>query len=260
VLRLTAVLSVPLLDEIVRPLREDSSRPDAVREVLRALLSLDDASRDALLDGVVTARRGLPSTRRLSQVDRWSLLWIDRLVRDHPGDVGALSPLLLNVLRLEPGEGLYIAPGVPHAYLMGAGVEVQATSDNVLRGGLTSKHVDVRAFLELVDPRSSDPFRVHPAPVAEGLDSYAVPTDEFQLWRAHPDRTTVRVPVDGPVIALGVRGEIQIGAATVRPGQAIYLRSSTTRDLPVGGRGEAFVACGMPRASLAHGGGVIAPG
>ena len=69
------------------------------------------------------------------------------LAKKYPADIGVLSPLLLNVVELQPGEAMFLDAGTLHAYLEGTGLEVMASSDNVLRGGLTPKHIDVPELL-----------------------------------------------------------------------------------------------------------------
>ncbi|MBW1764003.1 MAG: mannose-6-phosphate isomerase, class I, partial [Deltaproteobacteria bacterium] len=76
--------------------------------------------------------------------------WMKKLNQEYPGDIGVISPLFLNVVLLKPGEALYIPAGELHAYLDGAGIEIMANSDNVLRGGLTPKHVDPTELLKIL--------------------------------------------------------------------------------------------------------------
>jgi mannose-6-phosphate isomerase len=79
-----------------------------------------------------------------------ALMWVAKLSRAFPDDIMALSPLFLNLVRLEPGDAIHISPGTLHAYLEGAGVELMADSDNVLRAGLTAKHTDLIELLKIV--------------------------------------------------------------------------------------------------------------
>jgi mannose-6-phosphate isomerase len=104
------------------------------------------------------------------------------LLRAFPNDAGALAPLYLNVFNLQPGEALFLPAGVPHAYLNGAGVELMANSDNVLRGGLTSKHIDREELTRVLDfsPYKGDKV----LPVRDGLtEKWLCPAEEFQLQR-----------------------------------------------------------------------------
>jgi mannose-6-phosphate isomerase len=88
--------------------------------------------------------------------------WIPRLADQFPADGGALAPLWLNVVRLEAGEAIHTGPGILHAYLEGVGIELMANSDNVLRGGLTTKHVDKQELLTIVRFEPTLPALVTP--------------------------------------------------------------------------------------------------
>lgn len=137
----------------------------------------------------------------------------------YPGDAGVLAALLLNRVTLAPGQALYQGDGVLHTYLSGVGVELMANSDNVLRGGLTPKHVDVPELLRVLD------FRAGPAPVAASETNGAVTcyqrvAEEFRLWRV--DWSTgsrgevVPLPMDGPRIVLCTDGRVRVTAGSGR--------------------------------------------
>lgn len=150
--------------------------------------------------------------------------WVRRLADMYPGDPGALAPLLLELVHLAPGDGLFVGAGVLHSYLHGAGVEVQATSDNVLRGGLTAKRVDLAELLRTVRFEPASPQqRVRPRAVAAGLVRYDVPVDDFAVWVAGPaDGADVVVPVGGPTIAVALAGEVAVDGLVLTPGRAAY--------------------------------------
>lgn len=103
------------------------------------------------------------------------------LVHDYPGDPGVIAAMLLNHVRLQPGEAMFLGAGIPHAYLDGLGVELMANSDNVLRCGLTPKHVDVPELLKVVVFEPSAPGVLRPEGGAEEV--YETPIDEFRLSR-----------------------------------------------------------------------------
>ena len=96
-------------------------------------------------------------------------------------DPGVLAPLFLNVYVLNPGEALYQGAGELHAYVEGTGIELMSNSDNVLRGGLTPKHVDVSELLKVLNFRSSDKSILHGLMKAPGVFEYVTPSDEFSL-------------------------------------------------------------------------------
>ena len=109
--------------------------------------------------------------------------WIKKLNQQQPGDIGAICPLLLNTYRLKPGEAIYLGAGELHAYLKGFGVELMASSDNVLRGGLTTKHVDHEELLRTLT------FKTEIVPILTGnevspeLTVFETPAEEFCLSR-----------------------------------------------------------------------------
>ena len=139
----------------------------------------------------------------------------------YPGDAGVLAALLLNRVTLAPGEALYLPAGNLHAYLSGAGVELMANSDNVLRGGLTPKHVDVPELLRVLD------FAAEPPPVLHGAADggwvrYDTPAEEFLLRRFDGDgrgrrRRARRRPAD-PAVHGGLRPSWRRTAAELGAG------------------------------------------
>ena len=170
----------------------------------------------------------------------------------YPGDPGVAAALLLNRVHLAPGQALYLDAGLVHAYLSGIGVEVMAASDNVLRGGLTPKHIDVPELSRIVKFVVSTPFVVEPVRrVADGVTSvlYQPPVGEFQVEQLALDPgagavieqsgARIALVTDGSVDALGAslsRGESAFfpasdGAVSVTAGEAgaiVYVTSPST--------------------------------
>jgi mannose-6-phosphate isomerase len=131
-----------------------------------------------------------------------------------------------------------------HAYLHGTGVEVMAASDNVLRGGLTPKHVDVPELLRVLRFEVLDDPVVEPREVAPGLVTWSTPIDDFVLHRADPAGGEITLPGHGPRIVLCLRGEVRVddgaGDLTLTPGQAAFGAAGRTARLA--GTGEAYQA------------------
>ena len=127
-------------------------------------------------------------------------------------------------MRLEPGEALALPPRTLHAYLAGGAIEIMGSSDNVLRGGLTPKHVDVDALLGVVDFHASPVPWVVPRAVAPGVTAYDSGVEAFRLLRVESSGAGVAVPASGPRLVLVTSGELDVrtagGAALVRPGRA----------------------------------------
>jgi mannose-6-phosphate isomerase len=111
--------------------------------------------------------------------------WILKLNEKYPGDIGVLSPVILNLVRLNPGEAMFTHAGVLHAYLEGEGIELMANSDNVLRGGLTEKYIDVRELLRILDYSSTEVRKIPAVTLPNGEMYYDSPAQEFRLSRIH---------------------------------------------------------------------------
>jgi mannose-6-phosphate isomerase len=148
------------------------------------------------------------------------------LADQYPGDPSVVVTLLLNRVHLQPGEAIYLGPGNLHAYLFGSGVEVMGASDNVVRGGLTAKHVDVEELLRVVSYEPlADPV-VRPVEVAEGQFRYPSPGAPFELWRLEVDGPMPHT-ADGRELLLCTDGDaspLNRGhAAYVAPGEDVEL-------------------------------------
>jgi mannose-6-phosphate isomerase len=138
---------------------------------------------------------------------------IVKLGNAYPGDRGILAALLLNVVTLQPGEGLFLGAGNMHAYLHGVGIEVMANSDNVLRGGLTTKHIDVDELMRVVRFEAEEPVLLAVEAVGPRTYHYKTSAPEFTVWRVDPGKTSVPVPGSGPRIGLVLEGDAHVTVA-----------------------------------------------
>ena len=206
-LALFDALGLASLEPLLAPLR---AAPDArgVARMFEALMTWPREGRDALVASVViacvagAARTG-PFTEELRQVARIGALY--------PGDPGVVAALMLNLVRLAPGEAIYLPAGNLHAYLGGVAVELMANSDNVLRGGCTPKHVDVPELLRVLDFQCGPVRRYRPEPGEGGEAVYATPTEEFRLSRfTLGPGFTARPARRGPEILLCAEGEARL--------------------------------------------------
>ncbi|MBO0925277.1 mannose-6-phosphate isomerase, class I [Cellulomonas sp. zg-ZUI199] len=154
---------------------------------------------------------------------------VDRLERAYPGDPGAVTAVLLNPVTLRPGEALFVPAGAVHCYLEGVAVEIMANSDNVLRAGLTSKHVDIPELLRAVDCVAAPPIRIAPEHVYDATDVYYAPVDDFELSVTHvPDDEECRLPGAGPRVLLCLEGQVRLRAESgaeleLAPGGASFV-------------------------------------
>jgi mannose-6-phosphate isomerase len=164
------------------------------------------------------------------------------VARAFPSDPGATLALLLNHIVLSPGKALAVPAGTVHAYLSGVGVEVMASSDNVLRGGCTAKHIDADEFLSVVDWDERPAELITPdidGPIARLRASF----DDCQLIDISVEGD-VTVSVTTPAIALVIDGVVTLASDSqlhLTPGRAAFLEPS---DVPIhaSGRGILVVA------------------
>jgi mannose-6-phosphate isomerase len=141
--------------------------------------------------------------------------WICELNHQFPGDIGVIAPAFLNLLKLSPGEAVYLPAGVLHAYLLGTGIELMANSDNVLRGGLTSKHIDVAELTATLKFEPFLPVIIAASETGSGWQRYMTVAPEFELSTA--SFVNGRVGMDGssPAIVLCIEGDGTILRGTV---------------------------------------------
>jgi mannose-6-phosphate isomerase len=170
-------LGIPELEPLLAKLRR-SSPPVALRLLLESLLLAPGEERRAI------ARAATTSAARREPGTSAEMRWVARLGARFPDDAMVLAPLFLNLLQLAPGQGLFTAAGIVHSYLEGAAVELQASSDNVVRAGLTEKHVDVAELLRLArfEPTEPRPLESR-ATSAPGIFALAPAPDELTLER-----------------------------------------------------------------------------
>jgi mannose-6-phosphate isomerase len=150
----------------------------AIRTLFSSLMTLDTIRRGAVVNEAVTrARQGEGE----GDVCRW----VAALGRRYPEDIGVLAPALLNSVCLAPGEAMFLPAGRLHAYLEGTAIEIMANSDNVLRGGLTAKHIDVPELLRVLRFEGGRPEVLRTGDGTEGR--FDTPAAEFALWVLQPD-------------------------------------------------------------------------
>jgi mannose-6-phosphate isomerase len=224
-----AAFGIASLDPVVKSLRDAD-----LRSAVEALLTWPPEDRGALIEAVVRA-----GTSPLATM----------LAGLYPDDPGVLVALLLNHVHLRPGEAIWMPAGNLHAYLKGAGVELMAASDNVLRGGLTPKRVDVAELLKVLRFEVLDDPLLPAVEVAPGIQTWRVPIPDFVLYRIKADgtRPPTEVPAAGPRVIVSVSGDLFVGAAVdgtpveLTPGTAAYAPASAGR-IKLAGDGVAFVA------------------
>ena len=225
---LVAGLDVPLARRL-----QDELRADRSGRGMRAAFTrlLDEASRPtpaevAELAEACAARltAGSPSPRADDNVVT--------LHAAYPGDPGVVASLLLNPVTLRPGEAMFVPAGSVHAYLSGLAVEIMASSDNVLRAGLTAKRIDVGEMLQCVDYVAAPPIRIAPERFLESTRVFYAPVDDFELsvTELPGDRAPCPLPGRGPRVILALGGPVSVRSASgaevsLRDGESVFVRA-----------------------------------
>lgn len=230
---LLAALAVSDLDPFIH-LLSDQSDADGLRALFTTWITAPQPDIDMLVPAVLEGAIAYVSsgaTEFLAEVKT-----VMELGERYPGDAGVLASLLLNRISLAPGEAIFLPAGNLHAYLRGVAVEVMANSDNVLRGGLTPKHVDVPELLRVLDFNPTAEEALHPPIRCEGLAVvYQTPTDEFEVALLELDGDCLGHEVDasrhdvsqGPQILLCTEGATTVHgksqSLTIERGMAVWV-------------------------------------
>ncbi|RKS04722.1 mannose-6-phosphate isomerase type 1 [Nocardiopsis sp. Huas11] len=227
--------------ELAVRLRADLALPDthdALRAALTRLLTLPDGERADLIDDFVAEWSGAGPRGAHTDI-------VADLADRYPGDPGAVASLLLNRITLWPGQALYLPAGNLHAYLQGTAVEVMASSDNVLRAGLTGKHVDAPELLDVVD------FAVLPIPYArpaflDGRREFRPAAPEFALHEIGPGRIAAHLPGEGPSVVLALHGQVELVAEVgeglvLQRGESVFVQAGSG-PIKVEGHGHVVAA------------------
>jgi mannose-6-phosphate isomerase len=151
------------------------------------------------------------------------------LARHHPGDPGIGISLLLHAVDLGPGEGLSLPAGNIHAYLEGLAIEVLASSDNVVRGGLTSKHVDADELLRVLDTRPAPEPRANPVPISPGIASYRPGVPGVATVVAEAGEDALEYALAGAAIVVVTRGTATAEGRALGAGRAAYAEGVVLR-------------------------------
>lgn len=211
-------------DRVVGALKHRSG-PAALQQAFLGLLTLTGERRDIVDEVLSVAMTRAGDADEVGDLARTALTLDETFTRDP----GILAALLMNHVVLQPGEACYVEPGTLHAHMQGTGIEVMARSDNVIRGGLTSKHIAVDELVEVVDFGATHPEVLPGVQAGPGVWDYPTHCSEFDVWRLEADGTgPVPVPADGfPRIALVTRGRATFHCAAasldVSLGQAVFI-------------------------------------
>src|SRR3954451_19406688 len=209
-----------------------------LRAAIPQLLALSARRRESLVRAVAARAASFVAAHDPEFINTYR--WAATLAGTYPGDPGVVISLMCNHLKLAPGERAFLPAGNLPAYLCGAVVEVMASSDNVLRAGLTSKHVDLAALIEVLDFTDGRVPVLHPVLGPGGL-RYPVPVEDFDLTRCQLDAQSGMLTPRGPQVLLCTKGTAVLASAdgelVLEQGQAAFVPAGA----PVAASGPAVL-------------------
>ena len=213
------------------------AEPGGIAKVTLDSLSSADCD-EAFITDLIDAAEQCPSLVDL----------VSHLAFHHGTDRGIATALLLNHMVLSQGEAVFVPAGMPHAYLAGLGVEVMLASDNVLRGGLTPKHIDVAELSEVLVFEPTNPVVTKTKMLAVGFERFDLPTPEFEFYRAQVGSNNMLVDLNlpGDAIVLCTQGAVAVSSSkdereVINAGEAAFI-SGDARTFSLSGNGTAFIA------------------
>ncbi len=219
IISLFSNIGIPQLSEILELLNANPSS-EGLREFFVGILSLEGENKVEAVDSLISKVKD-NVTQELSSL-------ILTLSEQYPGDIGLFTPLMLNVITLEPGEAMYLDARTPHAYLKGTALEIMANSDNVLRAGLTPKHIDVQelANCTLFEEKPFDTLKLAPL-IENGVLTYSIPVPDFRFSvYKKPDYEFIRpksaeilLPLDAELTLTHHSGEV----VTLKKGKSVFI-------------------------------------
>jgi mannose-6-phosphate isomerase len=210
---------------------------DGLRKVFVETLTSKDVDEDFISE-LIDAAEQCPALVDL----------VVHLAEHHGKDRGIATALLMNRMTLSRGEGVFVPAGMPHAYLSGLGVEVMLASDNVLRGGLTPKHIDVEELEHVLLFEATQPELVQTKTLAVGFEKFQIPTPEFSFYRATVGSTNLLADINlpGDAIVLCTDGSVALSNSQgerelINTGEAAFI-AGDARSFSLAGSGTVFMA------------------
>ena len=206
---------------------------DHLRRLFAGLLSLEGEDKSRALDvlkSVLNDQHGEP----------WDTI---RSIQEfYPDDSGLFSPLLLNVITLQPGEGMFLYAETPHAYLNGVSLEVMANSDNVLRAGLTPKYIDIPELLANLKFTAKPAAELLTKPVIKGAElNFPIPVEDFAFSIHTLGAESQTLTQDSAAIVFCIEGQSVLvkneQTIVLNPGESCFL-SAAQSPVTVSGNGR----------------------
>ncbi|AJR09466.1 mannose-6-phosphate isomerase, class I [Photobacterium gaetbulicola] len=223
IIHLFRTMRIFTLSEEINAL-ELNPNSDGLKQFFISIMSLGAEKKEKALSELHTAGE----RQAASALEREVLQYSKEFSQYYPGDVGLLSPLILNTIELQPGEAMFLHAETPHAYVQGTALEIMANSDNVLRAGLTPKYIDIDELVANTRfvPLNPDSIVINPLNKNNMLH-YPIPVDDFGFEVANVTDHPCEQYVRSPEILLCIEGQITISSQglveTLKPGESLFI-------------------------------------
>ncbi|MEZ8791614.1 mannose-6-phosphate isomerase, class I [Vibrio splendidus] len=177
-------IELPELTTLFKPFKQEPN-PQTLAEFFSAILALEEEFKTQAINQLLNSLKKIDKNHVVYQAS----LLISHFYHLYPEDIGLFAPLFLNIIELQPGEAMFLYAETPHAYIHGLGVEVMANSDNVLRAGLTPKHIDVEEVVKNTQfkPIAFEDLIMQPFGGQLGQDIYPIPVEDFNFDVLNPN-------------------------------------------------------------------------
>ncbi|TXY10320.1 mannose-6-phosphate isomerase, class I [Vibrio mimicus] len=223
IITLFSILAIDELTPLLNKLQQNQNEA-GLEHFFTSLLSLTGENKTRVVDQLLSYAH--------AHVEQPLFALIEELATQYPGDIGLFAPLILHVLTLQPGEAMFLDARTPHAYLKGTALEIMANSDNVLRAGLTPKHIDVVELAKCTLFKEKPATTLLLTPIQQGeMLSFPVPVDDFK-FAIFPQPQQVNVTVSSAEILLPIDCDATLVSPcgttlTVHKGQSVFIPAYT---------------------------------
>ena len=223
---------LPQLKEIISPLQR-SLNTGSLAVFLRILFNLSKLEKEYISQ--IISNTNIVSKEKIISREMWELM--KNFACQYPEDPAIISPLYLNYLTLQPGQAVYLPPGILHSYISGFGIELMSSSDNVLRGGLTPKYIDIPELMNILNFK---PY--NPNIFSDFISSYfCYEDDDFSLGIMHGNGQEKLFPGKGPAVCLVTEGELIAEGISFKKGESFFIPKNNNK-LIFNGSFTAFIA------------------
>ncbi|RKS85244.1 mannose-6-phosphate isomerase type 1 [Orbus hercynius] len=218
IIELFTQLTIPVLEKYIQTFANDRT-DNGLKTFFHSILSLNYDEKQHAISALLSS---------IEHKHEIAFTTIKNMALQYPNDSGLFSPLILNLVRLEPHQAMFLKAQTPHAYLQGTGLEIMANSDNVLRAGLTSKHIDIDELFDNTTFHSIVPEQLLTTPVQQDNKvDFPVPVNDFAFEIINSDEQQCSQFIRSAEIIFCLEGKVTLSTVTNRvtitAGESVFI-------------------------------------